>query len=271
MPRKPLVSIILPAYNAAQYLTEAVNSLLRQTMSDFELIVVDDCSQDRTPTILRQLARQDSRLIVIRNQQNLKLSGSLNVGIAAARGKYLARMDADDWSYPDRLAKQLALLESQPEVGICGGSMEVCNENLQPRGRRQYHLTDREIRRHLFRYSPFCHPAVMIRTAALRQAGLYRGEFNPAEDYELYFRLGRVAAFANLPDTLIKYRVIPNSMTTGGLRQMEAQTLRIRRLYGAAYHWSLLDRAYTWLHDLSLHLVPTSWRFVVFNFLRNQR
>jgi glycosyltransferase involved in cell wall biosynthesis len=270
MPTKPVVSVILPAFNAETYLSVAIESILNQTFEELELIVVDDYSTDNTWKIIKQFARRDPRVVALRNEHNVKLSETLNAGIAVAKGKYIARMDADDWSYPDRLTKQVEYLETHPEVGVCGGTMEVCNQDLKVLTIRRYHLTDEEIRKHLFRYSPFSHPLIMMRKEVLDQVGGYRGQFNPAEDYELYFRIGKVAKFGNIRDLLLKYRIIPKSMTTGGTRKMEQKTIAIRYLYAKDYGMTWLDHVYTWIHQLSLFIVPSSWKIWVFNILRNK-
>ncbi len=269
MPTKPVVSVLLPAYNAERYLPEALESILAQSFTDFEVVVIDDCSTDGTWKLIQKYAKQDKRVVAVQNQHNLKLSGTLNRAIEVAHGKYLARMDADDWSYPDRLEKQVSFMEKHPAVGICGGSMEVCDQELHVVSVRRYHQTDGEIRSHLFRYSPYSHPLVMYRKDVLEKVGGYRDEFNPAEDYELYFRIGMVAQFANLPDILLKYRVIPKSMTTGGTRKMEEKTIAIRYLYAKNYKMSLQDLVYTWLHQLTLLFIPSSWKIWAFNKFRN--
>lgn len=270
MTTKPKVSVILPAYNAAKYLPEALQSILDQTFQDFEVVVVDDCSSDDTWKIIQDFAKKDKRVHPVQNAKNLKLSGTLNVAIAHSKGEYLARMDADDWSLPDRLAKQVAYMDAHPEVGVSGGSMEVCDEHLKVVSVRRYHQTDADIRRHLFRYSPFSHPLIMIRKSVLKDSGFYRGEFNPAEDYELYFRIGLHAKFGNIPDVLLKYRVVPKSMTTGGTRNMEQKTIQIRHLYSKQYDMTWQDLVYTWIHQLTLFIVPSSWKIWAFNALRNR-
>lgn len=270
MKSNPQVSVLLPAYNAEKYLPTAIDSILEQSFTNLELIVVDDHSSDSTWQIIQSYAEKDDRVVAVRNEKNLKLSNTLNRAISVARGEYLARMDADDWSYPDRLAKQVKFMDEHPQVGVSGGSMEVCDENLNVLSTRRYHQTDAEVRTHLFRYSPFSHPLIMIRKSVLDQAGGYRDEFNPAEDYELYFRIGLVAEFGNLPDVLLKYRIIPKSMTTGGTRKMEEKTIAIRHLYAQNYQMTWLDLVYTWIHQLSLFIIPSSWKIWLFNQLRNR-
>lgn len=268
----PRVSVVMPVYNAEAYLAEAVESVLGQTFRDLELVAVDDASTDGGPDILEAYARKDPRVRVLRNPRNLMISRSLNAGLARARGEYLARMDADDVSLPDRLAKQVAYLDAHPRVGIVGGSMLITDAAGRVTGERHYHLTDTAIRRHLFRYSPFSHPLVMMRTALARQVGGYLPEYDFAEDYELYFRLGRVAEFGNLPDVLLKYRVVPRSLTLGVTRAMELQTLAVRRRAAKEYGYAMtgFDKIYWLLQYLSVYCVPPRWKSRIFSVLRER-
>src|SRR5438270_280343 len=112
----PKISVIMPAYNAQKYISQAIESILNQTFKDFELIIIDDASQDNTAKIIGDFARKDNRIIYLRNKENLKLSKALNLGIKKAQGKYIARMDADDISLPDRLDKQFSFMEKHQEI-----------------------------------------------------------------------------------------------------------------------------------------------------------
>ncbi|NTV51498.1 MAG: glycosyltransferase family 2 protein [Candidatus Firestonebacteria bacterium] len=264
------VSVIMPVYNTADYLPAAIESILKQTYRAFELILVDDQSRDRSPEILQNYARRDKRIRLLRNETNLKLSRTLNRAIEAARGEYLVRMDSDDVSLPDRIAKQVAYLDAHPEVGVAGGAMDIIDGQDRLIGVRRYALTDGEIRARLFCYSPFSHPTIILRKAVLLQAGLYDPAYNPAEDYELYFRLGRLAKFGNLADTLLRYRVVPKSMTTGSTRAMEVKTLEIRRraVKEFGYRMTFFDKIYGSLQQITMRLMPGVWRVWLFNTLR---
>lgn len=260
MPKNPLISVILPVYNAQDYLSEAIQSILNQSFTDFELIIINDCSTDKSLQIIDQFAKQDSRIIKINNRQNLKLSHSLNIGIAKSRGVYIARMDADDISLPNRFNLQVKFLDKHPKVGIVGGIMSIINAKGKLIGSRHYALTDQQIRHRIFQFSPFSHPLVMIRKSVLDQVGGYQHQYNPAEDYELYFRIGQVSQFANLNKVLLKYRVIPKSMTTGSTKKMEYQTINIRRKYFnlPQYPHTIWLKLYNEIHLLSLLILPDS-------------
>jgi glycosyltransferase involved in cell wall biosynthesis len=266
--KKPIVSVIMPAYNAEKYIGQAIESILGQSFKDFELIIVNDCSKDNTPKIIEDYARRDPRIVCKVNAVNLKLSKALNVGIGIARGKYIARMDADDISMPDRFEKQVSFLDTHPEVGIVGGTMILINDKNEKIGERKYQLDDKSIRNRIFKYSPFCHPAIMMRKDALEKAGLYDHTYNPAEDYDLYFRLGLVSKFANLNEPVFKYRVIPNSMTTGSVRKMELKTIEVRKNNYETYNATLTDKTYTILHYLSIYILPAKFKIWLFTRIR---
>ncbi len=247
---KPLVTVLTPAYNVEKYISEAIESILKQSYSNFEFIIIDDKSTDNTSKIIKEYKQRDSRIKLIFNKENLKLSRTLNKGLNIAQGKYIIRFDADDISYPTRIEKQVKLMETKDDVGISGGTMVIINSSGRTIGKREYHLTDKKIRSKIFRYSPFCHPAIIIRRSVLRKSGLYNPDFNPAEDYELYFRIGKHAKFANLPDKLIKYRILDNSMTSKQIKEMESQTIKARRMYYQSYKATMVDKLYTNLLQL---------------------
>lgn len=268
----PKVSVLLPVYNAERFLALSIESILSQTFRDFELIVIDDCSSDGSWEIIKEYAGQEGRIIAVKNDVNLNLTATLNNGIAMAKGEYIARMDHDDISFPDRLEKQVNFLDEHRDVGIVGGDIEIIDEDGNVFGRRQYNHADQAIREKIFWYSPFCHPAVMIRRKTLDEAGYYDHRYAPADDYELYFRLGMKSRFANLGSSVLRYRIVrKTSMTTGGTRKMERQTIAVRYKYAnfPPYRMSLVDRLYNRAHFLSLYFVPTKLKSWCFAKLRN--
>lgn len=268
----PKVSVLLPVYNAERFLALAIESILSQTFQDFELIVIDDCSRDGSWRVVEEYAGKDARIVAVKNEKNLNLSATLNKGIAMAKGEYIVRMDHDDISLPFRLEKQVQFLDEHPDVGIVGGDIEIIDEEGMVFGQRKYNRTDQTIREKIFWYSPFCHPAVAIRKKILDEVGNYDHRFSPADDYELYFRVGMKSKFANLDATVLKYRIVRRtSMTTGGTRKMEKLTIAVRRKYAdfPPYRMGFADRLYNLVHYLSLYLVPTKFKSWCFAKLRN--
>ena len=205
----------MPVYNGDQYLGLSISSILAQSFSDFELLIINDGSVDNTANILT--SHRDERIRVINNPLNLGLSASLNKGLAAARGEFIARMDADDIAAPNRLVKQISCLESHPGVGIIGSSATIIDNYGKTISKIQMPASDVEIRwLSLFR-SPFLHPSVMMRRELFWTNELRYGEGSTStavEDYELWVNLLKKSKGANIQEPLLHYRVHPASISS---------------------------------------------------------
>lgn len=270
----PKVSVLMTVYNSEKYLGTAIQSVLNQTFADFELIILDDCSADSSWGIVQRYASKDKRIVAIRNEKNLGGCENLNKGLRLIKGIYMARHDNDDWSFPDRLEKQFNYMETHPEVGIVGGAIEIIDTDGKRIGRRKYNLSDADIRKKIFRYSPFAHPLVMMRKSVLDLVGcFYDVSVAPADDYELWFRMGKVAKFANIPDALLKYRVVPGSITLSSTKKMELATIRVRDKYrlDGFYRFTFIDALYNALHRSSIFIFPSKLKIRIYNYFRNER
>jgi glycosyltransferase involved in cell wall biosynthesis len=265
--KNPLVSVIMPVYNGEEYLAEAVQSILDQTYTNFELLIVDDGSSDNTLAIAKELSKKDHRVRVLRNKINLKIVGTLNRAIDESKGKYIARMDADDYKYPEAIEKQVAYLESNPDVAVVGGAIEVCGPHMEVLNHRAYPESDAEVRAKIFRYNPFAHPAVMMNANLV---GDERYALNWAEDYDMWFRLGKKGKFANLPETVLKLRTHPDSVSQSKLAYQEKLTLyiRLKAIFEYGYTMSAGDRAYFVAQVMGTKLIPAKVKFKLFGFLR---
>ncbi|HKS25724.1 MAG TPA: glycosyltransferase [Thermoanaerobaculia bacterium] len=203
---RPRVSVLLPVWNGEAFLEPAIDSILGQTLTSLELIVTDDGSTDRSAAIAEGFASRDERVRVLRRPHE-GLSASLNAGIAAMRGQYAARMDADDVSVADRLQKQVEFLDAHPVCVAAGTWIEVVDEEERPLGLKTYVTTHAEISAALLRgVSPIAHPTVVVRADALRAAGGYDARRYPSEDLDLWFRLGERGELANLGEALLRHR-----------------------------------------------------------------
>jgi glycosyltransferase involved in cell wall biosynthesis/GT2 family glycosyltransferase len=202
----PLVSFLLAVHNGARYLGAAVESALSQTVEDLELIVIDDASTDETPVLLGAVG--DSRLVVLRNDRQAGLAASLNRGLDAATGRYVARLDDDDVAVPERLERQLARMNQKPNIAIVGSAV-VDLDSEGTRGRTHVlPLHSTALRWHALFSSPFFHPTVLVDRDTLERHGLrYDPSFLESEDYDLWTRLFAFAAGANLSEPLVGKRV----------------------------------------------------------------
>ncbi len=220
---KPTISVIMSVHNQSEYLPDAIESLLHQTYKNFELIFIDDGSTDNTWKILNKYKTKQTKLIKHLKKQGL--AKSLNQGIKISTGKYIARMDADDISYPQRLEKQLSCLEQNPNVAICGTAADLINRYGQIIGTKKFPQKPKSV---IMRYNPLIHSSAMIRKNILNQVGKYDESLNGAEDYDLWLRLGAKFDLINLSETLMKYRINPQGISWRKLKHVEWQSLRCR-------------------------------------------
>lgn len=269
MKKEPLISVVMPARNVEHYVSDAIESVLNQTYKNFEFIIIEDSSTDSTLDIIKGFKKKDRRIILIRNENNLGVTISLNKGVKKARGKYIIRMDADDWSYPNRFESQVKLMEDHPDVVVSGFNIEVCNAQLKTKYVRKYHQDDSTIRKHLFRYSPFAHPATIWKAGVLRKE-LYNEKIRICQDYELYFRVGKIGKFKNLNKTLLKLRLHNNSVsrTMNDLQSKATILIRLNSVLMLGYNMTTFDKFYNFMQEVFIGLIPVKLRFLIYNFLR---
>lgn len=223
---EPKVTVLMPVYNALPFLRTAIDSILGQTFAEFELLLVDDGSTDGSAELIDSY--HDRRLVVIRNEQNLGLSETLNKGLQLARGELIARMDADDVALPDRLAVQCQEFQSDSSLTLLGTAVTLINELDQPFAEWQYPLDSATIRVVLRRSSGFAHPSVMYRKSQVVAIGGYDGRFNPAEDHDLWMRLCARHVGRNLPFPLLRYRIHTSNMSTTDVARAVVASLAIQ-------------------------------------------
>jgi glycosyltransferase involved in cell wall biosynthesis len=196
----PMISVLMPVYNEEKYLSEAIDSILNQTYTDFEFIILNDGSTDRTEDII--LSYDDPRIVYVKNTENLQIVKTLNKGINLAKGKYIARMDADDISFPDRFEKQIEFMQKNSDIDVSGSFIEHFGSK---KGIMHYPLTHEEIKAHLLFNSVLAHPTVMAKKIFYHQFK-YEEEYNKAEDYALWVKGIEIFKFSNFGMPLLKYR-----------------------------------------------------------------
>lgn len=225
-PASPLVSVVVTAFNAERHVGEAIESVLAQTLRDFELIVVDDASTDRTPDVVAR-NRDDPRLVVVRHPTNSGQALALTTGCGRARGKYIACLDADDVAHPERLARQVAYLEEHADVALLGSAAIFTDATGREFARFGYPATHDAIIERLESGSAFVHSSVTMRRHAFESVGGYR--LSPRSlDYDLWLRIVERFRAANLPDFLVRYRVHGSQLTARGLREVALCSLVAR-------------------------------------------
>ena len=228
MPTNPKVSILFPVYNTAPFLKEAVDSMLSQTFTDFELIVLNDCSPDNAEEIMDTY--NDSRIVRYRGETNVGLGSVLNVGISMARGEYIARMDSDDISLPNRLQFQVEYLDTHPEFDLVSLGMQEFGDGNKV---YSYDNETEQIKFNALFFSPIPHAASMWRKKSM-EGLLYEQSFVPSEDYHLWTRaLLKGVRMRNLPNVLYKYRRFGTqaTATNDGSKLRKAKLMYIKSAF----------------------------------------
>ena len=232
IPVAPTVSVLMPVYNGARYLRASIESVLGQTFTDFEFLIVDDGSTDRTQDIIR--GYEDPRIRLVNNDQNTGLAKSLNRGLRLARGGLIARHDADDVSMPFRLETQHRFLVAHPEIALLGAQASLIDQNGHTIfDHTSMPLDSLSIRWQLMFGNPILHPSVMFRrSVVLQDLGGYDEQYQLSEDYDLWSRLAQQYEVANLPDVLIAYRRHVDSTSAGHSPPAELISLNLERFSG---------------------------------------
>lgn len=221
-----LISVILPVYNGAEFLEESILSILNQIYTNFEFIVLNDGSTDKSASIIQKF--KDPRIRYY-EQQNQGLAATLNRGISIAKGKYLARQDQDDISLPERFRKQIEFLENHTNHGMVGTWASIMEGSNKSRRAHMHPSESLLLKFELLFNNPFVHSSIMIRKSALDKVGLYSTDprRQPPEDYELWSRVAREFDVANIPEILHVYREVPRSMSRDGVNPFLERVINI--------------------------------------------
>ena len=203
----------MAVYNGERFLQQAIDSILEQTFTDFEFVIVDDGSTDSTWRILQEYAEEDARVVLLRSQTNQGLAKSLNRGLKIARGEYIARMDADDVSLPERLGVQASFLDDHAQAGIVGSAIKVIGADGAYLKTIRHPVSHNFILWNLCFHTPLAHPSVMLRKDVVDWVGGYNDDLAVNQDRDLWQRLSSVTRFANLPEALLLFRRHDRSIT----------------------------------------------------------
>jgi glycosyltransferase involved in cell wall biosynthesis len=215
----PKVSAITTAYNSGRYVNRAIDSLLTQTLTDIEVVTVDDGSTDGTGEVLDDYARRDPRVRVIHQANSGGAARPGNRALREARGEYVAILDHDDIALPDRLEKQAAFLDANPNIGVVGGSMIAIDEHDRKQKQYAFPTDPAQVRWWLFRGPTLNHSSTMMRRELMNRVGGYRPSFRVCPDVDLFLRLSDHTELATLPDVVVYYRVHSRNITATRHRQ----------------------------------------------------
>ncbi|GBO52273.1 glycosyltransferase [Pseudanabaena sp. lw0831] len=207
------VSVLLPVYNGGLTLSQAIASILCQNMTEFELIIIDDCSTDNSASIIRQYAEKDSRINPVFHDVNIGLARTLNEGLSLAQSDFVARMDQDDESLPQRLRIQHDYMHGHPEVTVVGSYVYHMGAKQEFDRLVELPSEAEQIKQTLLQYNCMYHPSVMMRRNKICDLGGYQAEFKNAEDYDLWLRVSKIYPLTNITEPLLRYRFSVTGMT----------------------------------------------------------
>ncbi|WP_053362684.1 glycosyltransferase family 2 protein [Bacillus sp. FJAT-27251] len=213
------VTVLMPVFNGEKYLKQAIKSILRQTYKNFEFLIIDDGSTDKSVKIIKTY--KDPRIRLVRNKKNIGLIKTLNKGLSLARGEYIARMDCDDISLPKRLEKQVEFMDQHPDIGVCGTAVKLIGKKVK----WQFPSDPDHIKCQLLFANTIAHPTAMIRKKVLNN--IKYEKYAHAEDYHLWVTLSNKTKLTNLPEILLKYRQHSKQVSNKFNRKQQATAKRI--------------------------------------------
>ena len=225
---RPMITVLMAVYNGEKFLKEAMESILNQTYKDFEFLIINDGSTDKSVEIIESF--NDPRIRLVHNEKNLKLIASLNKGISLARGKYIARMDCDDISMPERFEKEVEFLENHSDYGMVGTCYNIIDAQGKVQRNVSYPSNPDLIKLFLSLTCPLVHGSVMIRAELLKKNLYGSNDFSAVEDYELWTRIAEKSKIYNIPEHLFRYRIYGESFSDSKSQLMHEQTVELSKV-----------------------------------------
>ena len=257
-----MISIILLTYNGSKFISKAVESVLSQSFSDFELLVIDDGSIDNTADIVQEFANKDSRMIYLKNEKNLGIQKSLNRGLKEAKGEYIARIDDDDiWIDPEKLRKQAEFLNANSDYVLVGTGVIMQNEAGLELFRFLNPESDKDIREKLLIKNCFIHSSVVFRKDVAFKFGGYseKQEVRHVEDYDLWLKLGTIGKLANLPNYSVRFTLRPGSISSENKSEQFKKNIAFIKKYKNQYpnYWQAIIWGYfRWMFYKLYRIIP---------------
>lgn len=271
---QPLISIVMPVYNAGDFLEEAIKSLQNQTYQNWELIAVDNRSTDNSWEILQESARNDKRIKVFRNDENQGVAHTANLALTKIKGDFVARMDADDISLPWRLEKQIKFLQNHSDVVAVGGQCEVIDKYGEIIGEKRFPTDDLDIKKMMFYSIPLQQPTMMVNRKLLPNSFVwYEDNLDVAEEVELLFRLFQHGEIRNLPETILWYRVHDSNVSLQNPKRTFFLTFkaRLKGVYKYGYRpapWGLIA---TFIQLFIVAFLPAKWIYPLYASIKGMK
>lgn len=225
--KNPLVTVLMPVYNAEKYLSAAIDSILAQTYTNIEFLIINDGSTDNSESIIKEYLSKNVMIVYVKNESNIKLIATLNKGVGIAKGKYIVRMDADDISKSFRIEKQVEYMEKHPNVGVCGSYFTVFGEEIKKSYTVRRPLGNQEIKASMLFTNALGHPNVIIRRSVMMDNHVfYNNRFYRIEDWGLWTELMPYCDFGNLPCSVLNYRRTKDQETALGAKEPQTRIYR---------------------------------------------
>ena len=226
MDKTPILSVLMPVFNSEQFVAEAIESIMNQTFKDFEFLILDDASTDKSFEIIKDFEKRDSRIKVYQNEKNLGVVASRNKLLNLAKGKYIVWLDSDDIAIENRFEKQMNFLEEHPGIGMVGANAAIINEFGNKIREWSFETDPQKLKIELFFHSPFLSSSVMIRKSCLPQ-NCYDSRFPVAEDFDLYSKIAEQYEIANIREFLVKYRINSKGLSKNNSEKMEKLSVQV--------------------------------------------
>ena len=255
-----LITVFTPNYNNAQFISETIESIIYQSYSNFEYIIIDDCSTDNSWNIIQKYAKIDKRIKAHRNDKNIGAVKSRNKGFkySSKDSKYFAIIDSDDVALVNRLKLQVNFLEKNPRYGLVGSNVIIIDKNSKILGYRKFPSEDKEIRKVITRYNPFVHPSIMLRKEVINKIGYYDDKWEVSQDYDYFLRVGRYWKLKNFKKPLIKYRLSANQVTKTRVKDTIVNTYKIQKkaVKNYGYYDSFFNKIFRIFFTSFYYIIP---------------
>ncbi len=269
--KQPLISVIMPVYNVGEYLSQAINSILSQSIRDIEFIIIDDASTDNSYKIAREYALRDKRIKLYRNKTNSGISISAKRALSYSTGQFIARMDGDDIALPERFAKQVKYLKSHPLTVAVGAQCLLIDKDGTIIGQKNFPTEFEEIYKYIFQFVPLQQPTLMINRKLLPEDfQFYRDGMNTAEEIELIFKLFMYGKVENLPDVLLMYRVHNGNTSFKNIKKTFFLTIisRVQAVFDYKYRPTALGISVTLIQAIMVLTLSSKTIFWIYSIMR---